>query len=190
MRFMAMASVSCASLLIEPNDIAPVAKRFTISDAGSTSSSGTGGPAGLKSNMPRSICRSRFCWFDDLRELLETSRIFDCRTACCSLLTVVGFSRWRSPRTRYWYSPPTRSSVSDSLGGCMANSMLHQRFAGQHFDAHAFDARGGAGEISLDQRCSGRSPRKSARPDSFAAWKCPSSRRFSAGPCRWPSCSS
>ena len=42
MRFMAMASVSCASLLIEPNDMAPVAKRFTISAAGSTSSSGTG----------------------------------------------------------------------------------------------------------------------------------------------------
>ena len=42
MRFMAMASVSCASLLIEPNDIAPVVKRFTISVAGSTSSSGTG----------------------------------------------------------------------------------------------------------------------------------------------------
>ena len=30
-RFMAIASVSCASRLIEPNDIAPVAKRLTIS---------------------------------------------------------------------------------------------------------------------------------------------------------------
>ena len=27
-----------------------------------------------------------------------------------------------SPRTRNWYSPPTRSSVSDSCGGCIANS--------------------------------------------------------------------
>ena len=42
MRFMAMARVSCASLLIEPNDIAPVVKRFTISLAGSTSSIGIG----------------------------------------------------------------------------------------------------------------------------------------------------
>ena len=42
MRFMAMARVSCASLLIEPNDIAPVVKRLTISLAGSTSSIGTG----------------------------------------------------------------------------------------------------------------------------------------------------
>jgi hypothetical protein len=32
----------CASRLIEPNDMAPVAKRLTISAAGSTSSSGTG----------------------------------------------------------------------------------------------------------------------------------------------------
>ena len=39
---MAMASVVCASRLIEPKDMAPVAKRLTISAAGSTSSSGTG----------------------------------------------------------------------------------------------------------------------------------------------------
>ena len=31
MRFIAMASVSCASFVIEPNDMAPVAKRLTIS---------------------------------------------------------------------------------------------------------------------------------------------------------------
>ena len=38
-----MARVSCTSFEIEPYDIAPVAKRFTISHAGSTSSIGTGG---------------------------------------------------------------------------------------------------------------------------------------------------
>ena len=42
MRFIAMASVSCASALIEPYDIAPVEKRLTIDSTGSTSSSGTG----------------------------------------------------------------------------------------------------------------------------------------------------
>ncbi len=41
-RFMAMASVVCASREIEPNDIAPVAKRLTMFLAGSTSSIGTG----------------------------------------------------------------------------------------------------------------------------------------------------
>ena len=40
MRFIATASVACASVEIEPSDIAPVAKRLTISFAGSTSSSG------------------------------------------------------------------------------------------------------------------------------------------------------
>ena len=38
-RFIAIASVLCASVLIEPSDIAPVVKRLTISLAGSTSSS-------------------------------------------------------------------------------------------------------------------------------------------------------
>ena len=42
MRFMAIARVVWASQEMEPNDMAPVAKRLTISDAGSTSSSGTG----------------------------------------------------------------------------------------------------------------------------------------------------
>ncbi len=37
-----MASVSCASALMEPKHIAPVTKRLAISEAGSTSSSGTG----------------------------------------------------------------------------------------------------------------------------------------------------
>ena len=47
-RFIAIASVSCASREIEPRLIAPVQKRLTISFAGSTSSSGIavrGGPA-------------------------------------------------------------------------------------------------------------------------------------------------
>ena len=42
---MAIASVLCASNEIEPKDIAPVAKRLTISATGSTSSSGTGSAA-------------------------------------------------------------------------------------------------------------------------------------------------
>ena len=39
---MAIASVSCASWLIEPYDIAPVANRLTMDSTGSTSSIGTG----------------------------------------------------------------------------------------------------------------------------------------------------
>ena len=48
-----MASVVCASHEMEPNDIAPVANRRTMAEAGSTSSSGTGGRKRLNSNRPR-----------------------------------------------------------------------------------------------------------------------------------------
>ena len=41
-RFIATASVSCASLPSAPNDMAPVVKRLTIAEAGSTSDRGTG----------------------------------------------------------------------------------------------------------------------------------------------------
>ena len=59
MRFIAMAIVSCASWLIEPYDIAPVANRLRIDSTGSTSSSGTGVDAGLKPSSPRSVPRLR-----------------------------------------------------------------------------------------------------------------------------------
>src|SRR6516162_4117830 len=55
-RFIAIASVSCASALIEPYDIAPVANRFTIDSTGSTSSIGTGVRASdLKEKRPRRV---------------------------------------------------------------------------------------------------------------------------------------
>ena len=41
-RFIAIARLSCASLEIDPYDIAPVLNLLTISDAGSTSSKGMG----------------------------------------------------------------------------------------------------------------------------------------------------
>ena len=72
MRFMAMASVSWASLLMEPKDMAPVAKRLTISDGGlDVFDLESAGPAGFRSSMPRSISRSRFCWFTSVREFRE-----------------------------------------------------------------------------------------------------------------------
>ena len=54
-RFMAIAKVACASVDIEPKDIAPVANRFTISFADSTCSSGIAGPTDLTSNKPRNV---------------------------------------------------------------------------------------------------------------------------------------
>ena len=52
MRFIAIASVVCASREIEPKLIAPVANRFTIDAAGSTSSSGTGVVGELQLHQP------------------------------------------------------------------------------------------------------------------------------------------
>jgi len=60
MRFMAMASVSWASRLIEPSDMAPVLKRFTIWLAGSTSSIEMDVPE-RKRSRPRSVA-SRRLW--------------------------------------------------------------------------------------------------------------------------------
>ena len=60
-RFMAIASVSCASCEIEPYDIAPVENRRTMSSTDSTSSNGTGVRSTLKSNSPRSVI-SRDDW--------------------------------------------------------------------------------------------------------------------------------
>src|SRR5947209_10824304 len=55
-RFMAIARVSCASPLIEPYDIAPVANRLTIDSTGSTSPIGTGGrPTALHGKRPRGV---------------------------------------------------------------------------------------------------------------------------------------
>ena len=70
MRFIAIARVSCASLLIDPNDIAPVSKRLTISFAGSTSSIGTA-PVCLNSSRPRSVRQVAALLVDQPREFLE-----------------------------------------------------------------------------------------------------------------------
>ena len=69
-RFMAMASVVCASREIEPNDMAPVEKRRTIFLAGSTSSIGTGlrpsSSADLMRNRPRMVSSRSFWSFTTL----------------------------------------------------------------------------------------------------------------------------
>ncbi len=91
-RFIAIASVSCASWLMEPYDIAPVAKRFTIDSTGSTWSIGIGSGAFRISSRPRSV--------PSLRLWSSTSRVYSWKTAycplrvaCCSLNTVSGLKR-------------------------------------------------------------------------------------------------
>ena len=50
-KFMARARASCASLLMAPNDMAPVTKCFTMFSTGSTSSMGTGFFLNLKKSL-------------------------------------------------------------------------------------------------------------------------------------------
>ena len=86
MRFIAIASVSCASFVIEPNDIAPVAKRFTIS-----------------LRRLHFVERNRLVGLLELQQPAQRAELrgsgrrsgrvyswnvakLSCRTACCSLL--------------------------------------------------------------------------------------------------------
>src|SRR6516165_6446251 len=73
-RFMAMANVSCASPLIDPYDIAPVANRLTIDSTGSTSSIGIGvRSSNLNVNSPRRVQSRSFCSSTDVVYFLKIS---------------------------------------------------------------------------------------------------------------------
>ena len=87
-----MASVSCASWLIDPYDIAPVANRLTIDSTGSTSSIGIGVSGVLE--LEQAAQRR------ELRVLVVDERVYSLkieywplRVACCSLKTVSGLKR-------------------------------------------------------------------------------------------------
>src|SRR5674536_128668 len=84
--------------------MAPVENRLTISDAGSTSSIGTGGRWPVRNwNNPRSVPSRRDC--------SSTARVYSLKIVycldqveCCSLKTVSGLTRCSSPSRRHWYS--------------------------------------------------------------------------------------
>ena len=114
MRFMATASVWWASRLMEPYDMAPVAKRLMIASTGSTSSMGTGDRVvGVVLNVKRPLNVARWAFWV-LTRVVYSLKIAYCfaRVACCSLNTVSGLKRWYSPSRRHWYSPPQSSSGS------------------------------------------------------------------------------
>ena len=121
MRFIAIASVSCASLLIEPKDIAPVAKRFTISVAGSTSSIGIGLFRGLQFHQPAQRAQFAALLIDQLRVFLERLEAL-LRTACCSLLTVMRIQQMILAADAVLILAADSSSVSDSVNGRKACS--------------------------------------------------------------------
>ena len=98
MRFIAMASVVCASRLIEPKDIAPVAKRLTMSLAGSTSSSGTTacGPSSSPCGCGRArawSCSRSLCSLISVLAKAHTVLV-----ACCRVRHAAGWRRFAASR--------------------------------------------------------------------------------------------
>ena len=89
--------------------MAPVEKRLTIADTGSTSSSGTGLRVPVRSwKRPRSVFSSAACSSTSLvySRKMSYRRV---RVECCSLNTVSGLNRCGEPSRRHWYSPPVQS---------------------------------------------------------------------------------
>ena len=150
-----MASVSCASLLMDPKDIAPVAKRFTISLAGSHFFDGDGfgsrvlGRAEVHEAAQGAqrliLFVDQVCEFlkrvvavftDRMLELADGLRIDQMIFAADAVLIVaadlkLGF-RFR--------------------GAAVGVFVLHRRLAREHIQANAFETRGRAGEILVHQR--------------------------------------
>jgi hypothetical protein len=100
-RFMPVASVSWASGESAPSDIPPDLKRFTISVAGSTSSSGICSAASLKRRRPRSEVFGTATSFTYVAKRSYASPPFSSRAACWSVAIVSGFQPWYSPSRRH-----------------------------------------------------------------------------------------
>ena len=99
-RFIAIAIVSWASRLIDPRDIAPVANRFTISDAGSTSSKEIGLSNSLKPSRPRIVLNRLFSLSAKSANCSYVAQLLDF-TACWRAVIVLGFHIWNSPSRRH-----------------------------------------------------------------------------------------
>ena len=160
MRFIATASVSCASRESEPSDIAPVENRLTISAAGSTSSSGIGvacrgNGAGRAASSGARRRRGR------LPRIRRTFEPPPPRTACCSSAIVSGFHWWCSP-PRARHTARSRAAARRPCPGRRARAAgaPPRRLA----RADAADARRRPGEVAVAQlRSRARRPRRSAR---------------------------
>ena len=155
MRFIATASVSCASRESEPSDIAPVEKRLTISAAGSTSSSGIGACSATEAQQPAQRRAARGVAVDRVARTARTSPSRRARTACCSSAIVSGFHWWCSPSRAPRVEPDDRQQlvVGAGVGARVTRERVPRRARRSPIAA---DARRRAGEVALDEL--GREP--------------------------------
>src|ERR1700720_4177538 len=133
MRFIAIAKVVCASRLIEPKLIAPVAKRRTMLAVGSTSSSGIGSSAGLNSIRPR-VVSSRSLWSlmvfaEALLSAGEVALAAQPEGVIAAEIKHLAIERIVAEGAR----------------------VPHQRFLGDRGEIGPLDRRRGAGEVFLDE---------------------------------------
>ena len=180
-RFIAIASVSCASAEIEPYDIAPVANRLTM----------LGDRLDLldRDRRPvRAARRRRGCaTVRAVSSAAPTARrrgwctaehvVRRLRVACCSRNTVSGLNRWGSPSRRHWYSPPvsSRGAVPAAPAGYAAGVPAGHVLGRDLVEA---DRRRAAtpSRRSTRRRPPGRArpPRRSARRCRRRRWRRPS----------------
>ena len=148
MRFIAIASVSCASLEIEPNDIAPVANRFTISLAGSTSSIGIGSRR-LELEQPAQRTQMLALLIDQVRVFLESLEAslphrmlhFADARRIQQMILAAHAERVTAAHRQF------RIDIGQRL---KRQRVLHRGFARDDVEPDALDARRGAGEIFVD----------------------------------------
>ena len=110
-RFIATANDSCASALIEPKLMAPVAKRLTISAAASTSLKSMPESLGANSSRPRNVALRVFSSLTCLAKAQYASSLL-ARAADCRLAMDCGSHKWISPVRRQWKSPGLGSTVT------------------------------------------------------------------------------
>ena len=133
--------------------------------AGSTSSSGIGEPL-RKLEQAAQCAEAAVLVVDQVGVLLEGLVAHPCRTACWSLNDGVRVEQVVLAVVRATGTGRQRpaSRCAEALVG-EGVLVSQQRFARQHVQADALDARGGPGEVLVHQpRGSGRWPRRSARP--------------------------
>ena len=151
MRFIAIASVSCASWLIEPYDIAPVANRLTIDSTGSTSSIGIGVGRVLQLEQAAQRRELLALVVDEPRVLLE-DRVLPAPRRVLQLE-----HRLRVEQVVLAVAPPL--VLAAPLEVVLADRPRRERllvppphFFGDDVDADAADARRGAREVLVDER--------------------------------------
>ena len=149
-----MASVVWASRLIEPNDMAPVEKRLTISLAGSTSSSGTGLLLHLLGSLDAEHAAERQKLLGLLVDLLGVGPVFLRQRAAHGMLQVGDHAR--APHVRLAANAEgvlaadfERIAQHRSVGE--SEPVALDCLTGDFLKPHAFNLAVGAGEIFGDE---------------------------------------